>query len=199
MKLTTLIASVAATALAAPASSPASDINARQFEILYPHQTFRYWVQTGAVKEDPQDQLLVVKNGNQADETTAILTFQVPPELEGRRCQLHFELWDRDVSTGSHQADVFTVIDPPTGDVPAANLKNWRPAKIAETERSRDVHQGRIEVEVPGIAEWIDSFHGYPEFDCPAGTLFAIEYVGVNDAVEIRWDIGVTGPTIRPL
>ncbi|PGH15922.1 hypothetical protein AJ79_02089 [Helicocarpus griseus UAMH5409] len=199
MKLATLLISAAAAVLAAPSASPAKDITKRQNNLIYPYRTFRYWVQTGNLKEDPQDQLLVVKDGNPANESTAILTFNLPSDLLGRRCRLLFDLWDRDVSTGSKEADVFTVIDPPTSDFSAATIAQWRPAKIAEMQRSRDVHQGRIRVEAPGSAVWIQSFHGYPEFDCPAGKLFALEYVGVNDRVAIRWDIGVTGPRIAPL
>ncbi|PGH35402.1 hypothetical protein GX50_01740 [[Emmonsia] crescens] len=200
MKLTTLLVSAAAAVLAAPASSPAGGITSRQSDgPIYPHRTFRYWVQTGDLKEDPQDQLLVVKDGNAAHETTTIVTFDVSPDLAGRRCKLQFDLWPRDVSTGSKQADVFTVIDPPTHDFSAATVAKWRPAALAETQRSRDIHQGRISVQVPGSAVWIQSFHGYPEFDCPAGKLLGLEYVGVNDEVAIRWDIGVTGPIIVPL
>ncbi|EEH34302.1 hypothetical protein PAAG_05351 [Paracoccidioides lutzii Pb01] len=199
MKLNTLLVSAAAAVLAAPSSSPAEGISARQNDLIYPHRTFRYWVQTGALKEDPQDQLLVVKNGVAADETTTIVTFEVSSDLEGRRCKLLFDLWPRDVSTGSKQADVFTVINPPTQDFSAETVSRWRPAALAETQRSRDIHQGRISVNVPGSAVWIQSFHGYPEFDCPAGKLFALEYVGVNDEVAIRWDIGVTGPRITPI
>ncbi|PGG98008.1 hypothetical protein GX51_07050 [Blastomyces parvus] len=200
MKLATLLISAATAALAAPASSPAGDITSRQIPgKIYPHRTFRYWVSSGKLKEDPQDQLLVVKNGIAEHETTTIVTFDISPDLQGRRCRLQFDLWARDVSTGSKQADVFTVIDPPTHDFSPATVSQWRPAALAETQRSRDIHQGRIQVEAPGSAQWIQSFHGYPEFDCPAGKLFALEYVGVNDQVAIRWDIGVTGPIIIPL
>lgn len=197
MKIATLLASAAAVALARPTASSNEDISKRQQNIIYPHGTFRYWINTGEIKEDPQDQLLVVKNGNTADETSTIVTFNVPPELEGRTCNLLFDLWNRDVSTGTQDLDVFTVINPPVGDFSIASVKasipKWRPAQ------SRDQHEGRIHVPKPGSAQWIESYHGYPQFPCPAGQLVGIEYVGVGDAVTVRWDIGVTGPRIQPL
>ncbi|KNG80191.1 hypothetical protein ANOM_011405 [Aspergillus nomiae NRRL 13137] len=84
----------------------------RQDSLLWPYATYRYWVQTGNWVLDPQDQLLVVKNGNAADETTSIVTFDIPATADGHKCKLLFDLWDRDVSTGSQLADVFTATKP---------------------------------------------------------------------------------------
>ncbi|PGH28243.1 hypothetical protein AJ80_00134 [Polytolypa hystricis UAMH7299] len=199
MKLAAILASAAAVALAAPNSLPERNIKDRQLDLMYPHRTFRYWINTQELKEDPQDQLLVVKNGNPDDESSCIVTFDFPPEVEGKTCRLVFDLWkDRDHSTGTQTADVFTVIDPPLDDSVSVqtlkqNVAEWRPA------HSRDQHQGRVKLPVPGPAEWIESYHGYPEFPCPAGQLLGLEYVGAGDRVEVRWDIGVTGPRVQVL
>lgn len=193
MKLTALLASTAAVSVAAAAPP----LEARQNQnILYPWGTYRRWVQTGEIIEDPQDQPLIVKNGNAADETTTIVAFNVPEDAEGKQCELHFELWDRDVSTGSMTLDVFTYTDPPAD--PSELVKVLGDGGEVEV-KGRDNHVGRVSVPKPGVAEWIESYHGWPVVPCPAGERIGIEYVGVGDAVEVRWDIGVTGPTFRIL
>lgn len=185
MKLLTFLAS--ASAASAAAVKPA--ISARQSDFIYPARTYRHWVQSGDLVLDPQDQLLVVKNGDQADETTAIVSFNIPEDAEGKKCQLHFELWeDRDKSTGSQTLDVFTYNNLPQ--------ETKALAEILE----RDEHAGRIKALTDRAeAQWILSYDGYPIIDCPAGESIGIEYVGVGDAVEVQWDIGVTGPRFRVL
>ncbi|KAK3291403.1 uncharacterized protein B0H64DRAFT_244917 [Chaetomium fimeti] len=186
MKLFSLLIPLATASFAAAAPA----VTARQFQvgdILYPSGTYRNWVQTGNIIQDPQDQLLVVKNGIPVEETTAIVTFDFPTDSQGKKCELIFELWgDRDHSTGSQTLDVFTYSDPPRvlSDF-AAELKG------------RDVHVGRIVAPLQDNATWIQSYHGYPVIDCPAGQYLGFQYVGVDDAVEVRWDIGVTGPRFR--
>jgi hypothetical protein len=156
--------------------------------------TYRYWVNTGRIITDPQDQLLVVKNGVAADETTSIVTFDFNPEmgLEGRTCRLIFDMWDRDHSTGTQQNDVFSVINFPSTSASLArvNIAAVRPAA------SRDQHRGRIFIPKPGSAQWIQSYNGYPDFPCPKEEVMAFEFVGAGDRVETRWDIGVTGPRV---
>lgn len=191
MKLFALLASTAAVSAAAVASPHQYH---ETHTTLYPWGTYRYWVATGEIKEDPQDQLLVVKNGIAADETTTIVAFNVPESAEGKQCELHFELWDRDVSTGSMMLDVFTYDDPPEDTSELARLLGGD-----EMARGRDQHAGRMRVPKPGVAEWIQSYNGWPVVPCPAGQRIGIEYVGVGDAVQVRWDIGVTGPTLRVL
>ncbi|EIT74523.1 hypothetical protein AO1008_05148 [Aspergillus oryzae 100-8] len=176
----------------------------RQMNILYPYETYRYWVQSGNWKLDPQDQLLVVKNGNAADETTSIVTFNIPPAADGHKCKLLFDLWDRDVSSGSKQADVFTATRP-TGasasdsDTGSVSLQSVSKEVADVIVQSRDEHVGRISVSAPGTADWVLAYQGYPEFDCPAGQIVGFEFVGVGDEVAIRWDIGVTGPRVQIL
>lgn len=190
MKLLAFLLSSAAVSLAAPALEP------RQFEdIIFPAGTYRRWVQSGKIVQDPQDQLLIVKNGKAADETTTIVTFDFDQSTEGKTCELIFELWDRDVSTGTQTLDVFTWSDPPQGlkTFSVADIARWAEAK------SRDNHVGRILVPKPGDATWIQAYQGWPKIPCPAGQLIGVEYVGVGDRVEVRWDIGVTGPRFRVL
>ncbi|GAB1201184.1 hypothetical protein BDV32DRAFT_158256 [Aspergillus pseudonomiae] len=175
----------------------------RQDSLLWPYATYRYWVQTGNWVLDPQDQLLVVKNGNAADETTSIVTFDIPATADGHKCKLLFDLWDRDVSTGSQQADVFTATKPTGASASAsdsgASLQSVSKQVAEVIVQSRDEHVGRIHVPKPGTADWVLAYQGYPEFDCPAGQMIGFEFVGVNDRVEIRWDIGVTGPRVQVL
>lgn len=183
--------------IAAVASSPLESIK-RDDSLMYPYRTYRYWVQTGEMKEDPQDQLLVVKNDNPADSTTAIVTFKFDESVQDKTCKLLFDLWDRDVSTGSQTVDVFSIIDPP-GSQPQAVSDDASRALALQLTQSRGQQLGRIHVTAPGEADWIMSFHGYPEFPCPAGQLMGVEFVGVGDAVTLRWDIGVTGPRVQVL
>ncbi|KAK2747774.1 hypothetical protein FQN57_001804 [Myotisia sp. PD_48] len=198
MKLSLLLASAATVALAAPTSDLSKkDIAARQLDLIYPTATFRYWIHTGEVKEDPQDQLLIVKNGNDANESSTIVTFQFDDSLSGRECQLLFDLWDdRDHSTGTQNLDVFSRVNPPTSAFNVQSIPALRPAGGAGY---RDRHQGRIHAVLPGSATWIESLHGWPVFDCPVNELIGIEFVGAGDLVEVRWDIGVTGPRIQPV
>lgn len=185
MKLLAFLASASAASAAAvkPAVSP------RQLDVLWPSRTYRHWVQSGDLVLDPQDQLLVVKNGNQADETTAIVEFRFDEDTEGKQCQLLFELWpDRDISTGTQDLDVFTY----------KNLPEQAKALVEILER--DEHVGRIKA-IPDReeAEWTMSYDGWPVIDCPAGESIGIQYVGAGDAVEVQWDIGVTGPRFKVL
>ncbi|KAL2111721.1 hypothetical protein VUR80DRAFT_9442 [Thermomyces stellatus] len=181
MKFVALLAS--ATAAAAAAVSP------RQTDLLYPHRTYRRWVHSGEMVDDPQDQLLVVKNGNLDDETSAVVSFAFPEETEGKQCQLRFELWpDRDISTGSQTLDVFTYNNLPEDVGTLANILE------------RDTQAGRIKALTDRKeAEWIESYDGWPTIPCPAGETIGIEYVGVGDEVEVQWDIGVTGPRFQVL
>lgn len=185
MKLLTLLISATAASLAAAAPS----IAARQKigNILYPYRTFRHWVQDGKIVNDPQDQLLIVKNGVAADETTTIVTFNFPEDSAGKTCELIFELWgDRDHSTGTQTLDVFTYTDPPQSF-----------SALAAEIKGRDEHVGRIVAPLQANATWIQSYDGWPTIECPAGQLIGVQYVGAGDAVEVRWDIGVTGPRFR--
>lgn len=187
MKLLSFLISATAASLAAAAPA----VNARQCcqvgPILYPSATYRSWVQTGEIILDPQDQLLVVKDGAPANETTAIVTFDFPADSAGKKCELLFELWgDRDHSTGTQTLDVFTYTDPPS-DLSA----------LASAVMGRDIHVGRIVATLQANATWTQSYYGYPTIDCPAGRQLGFQYVGAGDAVEVRWDIGVTGPRFR--
>ncbi|KAL4864941.1 hypothetical protein BDV12DRAFT_175469 [Aspergillus spectabilis] len=152
-------------------------LSTRQDTILYPHRTYRYWISSGAVKEDPQDQLLVVKDNVPQNESSTLTTFDIPADTAGRTCKLVIDLWDRDHSTGTQTVDVFTSVAP----------------------GRRDRHVGRAFLPKPGRAEWVFTLGWEEEFQCPAGELIGFEFVGVGDAVEVRWDIGVTGPLIHVL
>lgn len=186
MKLLAFLACTAALVLAAPAVNERQIIN----DIIYPAGTYRRWIQTGTIVQDPQDQLLIVKNGNAADETSTIVTFDFDASTQGKTCELIFELWDRDVSTGTQTLDVFTYSDPP------ANLQQ---VSGFASILSRDNHVGRVVVPKPGNATWVQAYQGWPTIPCPTGQHIGVEYVGVGDRVEVRWDIGVTGPRFKVL
>ncbi|RJE24492.1 hypothetical protein PHISCL_03184 [Aspergillus sclerotialis] len=183
--------------LFAAATAASIPMEKREDDKMYPHATFRRWVSTGQLVEDPQDQLLVVRNNNPAEETTAIVTFDFDPSLEGRTCKLMFELWARDTSTGSQTVDVFSTIDPPSSQ--SMSVAEASKALVMKMTQSRGEHMGRIKVPAPGTAEWIQSYHGMPEFPCPAGQLMGWEFVGVGEDITLQWDIGVTGPTVQVL
>ncbi|KAL4883494.1 hypothetical protein BJY04DRAFT_216316 [Aspergillus karnatakaensis] len=178
MKLSIISALATLTALAA--STPLSP---RQTTILYPYRTYRYWINSGSVKEDPQDQLLVVKDRSPSNESSTLTTFWIPPEYAGRTCKLVIDLWDRDHSTGTQTVDVFTSVAP----------------------GRRDNNIGRVYLPKPGRGEWVSRFGWSEEFECPVGGegegegLIGFEFVGAGDEVEVRWDIGVTGPLIHVL
>ncbi|CAI4213650.1 unnamed protein product [Parascedosporium putredinis] len=176
MQFFTLFAAAAAVVSAAPAAPEARQINNN---VVYPAATYRRWIQTGDMVLDPQDQLLIVKNGNAADETSTLVTFDFDASTAGKTCELRFELWDRDVPPNPNTVSVEEGI----AQLTAAAVK------------SRDHHVGRIVAPKPGNATWVQAYDGWPSIPCPAGQLIAVEYVGVGDNVEVRWDIGVTGPT----
>lgn len=183
MKLLAVLAS--ATAASAAAVVPVAP---RDDTVLYPHRTYRRWVQTGEMINDPQDQPLVVKNGNPDDETTTIVSFKFDEDTEGKECQLFFKLWaDRDTSEGSETMDVFTYNNLPSDVSTFADVME------------RDIHVGRISVPLGEEAEWKDAYHGWPKIPCPAGKIIGVEYVGAGDEIEVQWDIGVSGPTFHVL
>ncbi|KAK2767572.1 hypothetical protein FQN54_003730 [Arachnomyces sp. PD_36] len=159
-------------------------------DLIWPAETYRYWVKTGETELDPISGL-VQKNGNQDEEITTLVNFQFPEELEGRTCRLRFDLWERDTSEGSKRADVFTSLAPEGFSI--ASEAVWPPGN------KRDVHVGRIIANAPGSAVWEQQYHGFPEFPCPAGRVLGGEFVGVGDKDKIEWDIGVTGPRIEVL
>lgn len=173
MKLSTIsLLTAAALATASPLS-----LSTRQDSIIWPYRTYRWFIRDGTTIEDPQDQLLVVKDNNPAHESSALVTFQIAPDLEGRTCKLILDLWDRDVSTGTQTADVFNTVNP----------------------GNRGEYLGRVHLPKPGSAEWISSSENAPEFPCPAGALIGFEFVGAGDEVAVRWDIGATGPRVQVL
>lgn len=174
MKLSSI--SLLTAASLATASPLSLSLSTRQDpSIIWPYRTYRWFIRDGTTIEDPQDQLLVVKDNDPAHESSALVTFQIAPDLEGRTCKLILDLWDRDVSTGSQTADVFNSVNPGT----------------------RGEYVGRVRLPKPGSAEWISSSDKAPEFPCPAGALIGFEFVGAGDEVAVRWDIGATGPRVQ--
>lgn len=186
--MTTLLA--ATTAVAVPLE------NTKRANDVYPYATYRRWVSSGELVEDPQDQPLVVKTSGTPDETTTLVTFNLDASTEGRTCRLDFNLWGRDTSTGSQTMEVFSLLDPAGAASVSAEASRALAVRLAQ---SRDKDLGRIRVPAPGTAEWVMAYYGMPEFPCPAGQLIGMEFVGVGDDVTVQWDIGVTGPIVRVL
>lgn len=186
MKFTALLVSAAAVVLAAPtANSNNPEIKARSTRFVSPKDTFLHYINTGVTNHDVYGRPLVVKNGKAAEETSAVVTFSFDGSFSGRRCRLRFDTSSGDVSKGSQQLDIFSVINPPTWPI--------------QQPFSRDRHRGRIYVSVPGAAQWVQGYDGYPEFDCPVNQLIGYEFVGVYDYDIIDWHVGATGPRIEVL
>ncbi|EFR04050.1 hypothetical protein MGYG_07056 [Nannizzia gypsea CBS 118893] len=186
MKFTALLVSAAAVVLAAPTpNSNNAEIEARNIRIVSPKDTFLHYINTGETNHDVYSKPLVVKNGKAAEETSAVVTFSFDGSLANRRCRLRFDTSPGDISKGSQQLDVFSVINPPTWPI--------------QKPFSRDQQRGRIYVQVPGPAQWVQSYNGYPEFDCPVNKLIGYEFVGVYDYDIIDWAVGSTGPSIEVL
>lgn len=167
----------------------------RDGAVMRLYATCRRSVSTGELEPDPQDKLLVVNDGDPATEATTIMTFNFPSSVQDRTCKLLFDLWDGDVSTGSQTVNVFSTIDPPGSPEVSASSRGHALAVM----QSRGQQTGRVHVAAPGEADWVMSFYGMPEFPCPAGQLTGLEFVGVGDAVTMRWGIGVTGPRVQVL
>ncbi|PNP58186.1 hypothetical protein FNYG_15176 [Fusarium nygamai] len=110
----------------------------------------------GKIIWDPQDHLLIVKNGKAANETTTVVTFEFDKSTGGKIYELLSELWDQYVSTGTKTLDIFTYTDPPTVS------RAFSPADAAKWAftKSRDNHVGRIRVSKPGNATWKRSYQG---------------------------------------
>ncbi|KAK2827824.1 hypothetical protein FQN49_007305 [Arthroderma sp. PD_2] len=186
MKFTALFVSAAAVVFAAPAAkSSNTEIAARGNRLVLPHDTFLHYINTGVTNHDVYGRPLVVKNGKAAEETSAVVTFKLDGSAHGRRCRLRFDTSAGDTSKGSQQLDIFSVINPPTWPI--------------QQPYSRDQHRGRIYVSIPGQAQWIQGYGGYPEFDCPVNKLFGYEFVGVYDYDIVDWHVGSTGPRVEVL
>ena len=192
MKFLALIASTSAVASAA-AIAP---ISARQdFEVVFPSHIIRRFIESGElVEEKPLAHSVVVKNGNAADEVSAITTFDFDESTKGKKCQLHFELQEgRDTSDGSERMDIFIYKNLPGGAAPT---------KKTVSVKERDEHVGRIHAplgEAGDDATWEQAYEGWPEIDCPAGETLGLEFVGVGDEINVKWTETKTGPSFRVL
>ncbi|KAF3481215.1 uncharacterized protein GIQ15_03974 [Arthroderma uncinatum] len=186
MKFTALLLSAVAVVIAAPAGKPSSpEVATRGSQLVLPKDTFLHYINTGVTNHDIYGRPLVVKNGKASEETSAVATFQLGSSVSGHRCRLRFDTAAGDISKGSQQLDIFSVINPPTWPL--------------QNSFSRDQHRGRIYVPLPGQAQWIQGYNGYPEFDCPVNQLFGFEFVGVYDYDIVDWNVGSTGPRIEVL
>lgn len=189
-KFVSILAASASLASAAP-TSPSGNVVARNpgYPEVIPAGTYRRYINSGETISNPQDQPLVVKNGNFEDETSTIITFRFDEDTEGLICQLNFELSDEDTSKGTKTMDVFTWTNPE--DLEA--LTTGKVLKKPQT-KSRDEQAGRVVVSAPGRAGWSMSYGDWPAIPCPAGQLIGVEYVGAGEEVEVGWEVGVTGP-----
>lgn len=129
----------------------------------------------------------IFKDGRTTDVTT-LLTFDFPPESEGKTCSFHFES-SSDTTTkvsGTGQFDIFISLAPATHDTttwPSGNL--------------RDQHIGRMTAKPNGAATWLAGFPVFGQgFPCPAGMTYGGELVGAGDVDRIEWSVGASGPYI---
>ncbi|RYN15444.1 hypothetical protein AA0113_g12495 [Alternaria arborescens] len=155
--------------------------------IIKPRVNSLYEVWTGAVRHNTTNGK-IFKDGKTTDITT-LLTFDFPPESEGKTCSFHFNLAsDASVKvSGTGQLDVFTSLTPATG-----STSSWPSGNL------RDQHLGRMTAQRGGAATWVSGFPTLGQgFPCPAGKTYGGELVGVGDADFIEWLAGTSGASIQ--
>jgi hypothetical protein len=120
----------------------------------------------------------IFKNGRTTDVST-LLTFDFPPESQGKTCRFVFDLAADPsvIVSGSAQFDVFTSQAPAT-----RNADTWPSGNL------RDHHIGRMAAK-PGVpATWVSGFPTFGQsFPCPAGKTYGAELVATGDVEHIEW------------
>ncbi|KAM0714184.1 hypothetical protein Q7P37_001032 [Cladosporium fusiforme] len=149
---------------------------------IRPCVTSQYDVWTGAVRRDEINGK-IFKDGRKTDVTT-LLTFNFPPETEGKTCSFHFD--PAPTVSGSGQFDVFVSLAPASH-----SADSWPSGNL------RDQHIGRMVAHSDRVAEWLPGFPDLGQsFPCPAGQTYGGELVGVGDADHVEWLAGTSGPYI---
>jgi hypothetical protein len=173
-----LSATIAATSvLAAPLKARASDY-------FGPSDIWLYSVRDGAISATSHGE--VYKNdGNQGKDITTLLTFTYPSASEGLQCQFEFYLDSTASVSGSKKLDLFTSNSPAPGPT-----SGWGPGN------QRNIHLGRLSVEVDSYATWDATYSTYltEKTPCKApGTTEGFELVGVYDNDSITWNPDLAG------
>ncbi|KAM0717743.1 hypothetical protein Q7P37_007595 [Cladosporium fusiforme] len=164
--------------MAPPKTSPSDPKNPP----IRPCVTSQYDVWTGAVRRDEINGK-IFKDGRKTDVTT-LLTFNFPPETEGKTCSFHFD--PAPTVSGSGQFDVFVSLAPASH-----SADSWPSGNL------RDQHIGRMVAHSDRVAEWLPGFPDLGQsFPCPAGQTYGGELVGVGDADHVEWLAGTSGPYI---
>lgn len=115
----------------------------------------------------------IFKDGRKSDVTT-LLTFNFPPETEGKTCSFHFDLSSDPTAkvSSTGQFDIFVSLAPAT-----RSADTWPSGNL------RDQHIGRMAARPNGAATWVDGFPVFGQsFLCPASKTYGGELVGVGDS-----------------
>ncbi|OAL03847.1 hypothetical protein IQ06DRAFT_291509 [Phaeosphaeriaceae sp. SRC1lsM3a] len=173
---TTLSLALATVASALPASSVGNPKTLSQYDV---------W--TGAVRYRAAHGKIFKNNGQSTDVST-LLTFEFPPESQGKTCRFEFDLSADPSATvsGSAQFDVFTSLAPAT-----RNAATWPSGNL------RDHHIGRMAAKPRAPATWVPGFPTFGQsFPCPAGETYGAELVPTGDVDHIEWQASAPVPYI---
>jgi hypothetical protein len=145
--------------------------------VIRPKALSQYDVWTGAVRYRASHGK-IFKDGRTTDVST-LLTFDFPPESQGKTCRFVLDLAADPSATvsGSAQFDVFTSQAPAT-----RNADTWPSGNL------RDHHIGRMAAKPGASATWVPGFPTFGQgFPCPAGETYGAELVGAGDVDRIEW------------
>ena len=179
-----VIAATASTTLAAPA---AVFERAAPISTILPFVTSNYHVKTGQIDFNTGRGLVDKSTGNNGDDHTTLVTFQVPQQYSGNQCQIVFDLPPAAPVSGTGRLDVFTSIAPAT-----TNTLTWPQGNL------RDDQLGRLIASPGERASWEQDFGGFSPYPCSqvAGQYVAAELVGVGDNDHVEWNGYTDGPKI---
>ncbi|KAF1960551.1 hypothetical protein CC80DRAFT_532200 [Byssothecium circinans] len=135
-----------------------------------------YNINTGGLTYQPS-----LGKASFAQTTTTISAFNIPANVAGKKCSLHFYLDSGDAAarfTGPASSQVLQVFS--TNSVPPQHsVPSWGPPG-----NQRNEHYGNLKLVKPGDATVDDYPRKLESFDCPAQGTYAWEVVA-------KWDVGV--------
>ncbi|OAL27072.1 hypothetical protein AYO20_09880 [Fonsecaea nubica] len=170
-----------------PYNAPGNGNQDQPIATILPDFTSQYTVSTGAVAFHTSRGLVSRSHGNNGNDMTTLVTFELDTMYSGNQCQLVFDLGSDPTSyvTGTGKAQLFTSLAPATADSeswPSGNLRNQA--------------LGTIDVKAYGRASWeagsgpganVDG-----KFPCSliTGQIYGGEIVPVGDEDTISWTAG---------
>jgi hypothetical protein len=181
------LATLAATALAAPLENLEARAAPPTGNTFAPSSISTYNVGTGAITCAPAGGLISKSNTNGGQDRSTLVTVTYPPAVAGKKCALYFYLDPSAGLGGSQKIDVFTSLNPAPGCT-----SSWPPGN------QRNNQLGRLNAKY-GWAdwEWTSSTYMTSFTDCKApGTIEGFELVGVYDTDYVSWNPAVAGVRI---